>query len=159
MVIAPVEPLREDLAALFAQADAYLLERYPPEICYLESAHDLATSKATLLGAFLGGELMGMGAIKIQSDSENPGERYAEVKRLFVTEAARGRNLGRRLMQALESHSLHQNINLVRLETGTEQPEAVRLYEGLGYRVRGPYDDYAANEMSIFMEKRLGEER
>jgi putative acetyltransferase len=155
LVIAPVDPHREDVAALLTQADAYLLERYPPEICHLDGADKLAACKATLLGAFLGSELAGMVAIKIHLDTENPGEHYGEVKRLFVTEKARGKNLGRRLMQALESHLLHQGIKLVRLETGTAQPEAVSLYERLGYCLRGPFGDYAANAMSIFMEKRL----
>jgi putative acetyltransferase len=155
LVITPVDPHRRDVAELIAQADAYLLERYPPELCFLESPDDLAASKATLLGATIDDELVGMVAIKVQTDSENPGERYGEVKRLFVTEKARGRNLGRRLMQALESQLLHRGVHLVRLETGTAQPEAVRLYEALGYQVRGPFGDYRANEMSIFLERRL----
>lgn len=155
-MIIPVDPHRSDVAELLAQADAYLLERYPPELCFLESAEDLVANGATVLGGFLNDDLVGMVAIKIQPDPGRPGEDYGEVKRLFVTERARGKNLGRRLMQALESHLLHKGIQTVRLETGTEQPEALRLYERLGYQVRGPYGDYSDNGMSIFMERHLG---
>lgn len=152
LVITPVDPHRRDVAELIAQADAYLLERYPPELCFLESPDDLTASQAILLGATIDDELVGMVAIKIQSEES---ERFGEVKRLFVTEKARGKNLGRRLMQALESHLLHKGIDLVRLETGTEQPEAVGLYKRLGYEIRGPFGKYSENEMSIFMERRL----
>ena len=39
------------------------------------------------------------------------------------------------------------------LETGPSQPEAIGLYERLGYRVRGPYGGYPDDPLSVFMEK------
>jgi putative acetyltransferase len=44
----------------------------------------------------------------------------------------------------------------VRLETGTLQPEALRLYETAGFTRRGPYGDYPDDPCNVFMEKRLG---
>lgn len=151
LFIGPIDARRADLAALLKEADRYLLERYPPELCFLEDAEALARNNVTLLGAFQGKRLVGMGAIKRLMD----GETYAEIKRLFVTASARGTKMGRRLMEALETESRRHGIRLVRLETGTEQPEAIALYQSLGYVVRGPYGDYAENGISVFMEKRL----
>ena len=43
--------------------------------------------------------------------------------------------------------------SLLRLETGVLQPEALGLYRKLGYRERGPFGAYAADPLSVFMEK------
>jgi putative acetyltransferase len=40
------------------------------------------------------------------------------------------------------------------LETGIRQPEALGLYERLGFVRRGPFGDYAEDPLSVFMEKR-----
>lgn len=155
LLIRPVDPQRQDVAALLEQADAYLLSRYPADLCFLDDATALTEPHVTLLGAFRGDELVGMGAVKIISDADERGGDFGEIKRVFVREVARGGGIGRRLMQALESHLLHRGLALVRLETGTEQPEAVSLYTKLGYTIRAPFGDYPENPMSIFMEKEL----
>ncbi|MGQ9425640.1 GNAT family N-acetyltransferase [Gilvimarinus sp. F26214L] len=143
---------RKDVADLLQRADDYLLRRYPPDLCFLDDAQALARPEATLLGAFVGGALMGVGALKRQS---GPLENYGEIKRVFVADEARGRGLGKALVDALEGLALQEELPVIRLETGTEQPEAVALYRRLGYRTRGPYGDYPDNPYSIFMEKHL----
>lgn len=153
-IIGPLDPYRPDVAVLLEQADDYLLSRYPAELCFLDDATALAKPNVTLLGAVAGDTLVGMGAIKRRSDDGD----YGEVKRVFVTARARGTGVGKQLMQALEMRAWAQGISRIRLETGVEQPEAVKLYEKLGYRVRGPFGDYPANELSIFMEKCLDKE-
>lgn len=151
ILIEAVDPRRADVAALLEQADRYLLDRYPPELCFLDDVEALTAGNATLLGAFAGKTLVGMGALKLLRDRED----YGEVKRLFVATGARGQGLGRRLMAALEAELWRHRIELMRLETGTRQPEAIALYQSLGYRLRGPYGDYPDNPLSVFMEKRL----
>ena len=41
------------------------------------------------------------------------------------------------------------------LETGPTQPEALILYEHLGYRCRGPFGDYPDDPLSVFMQKNV----
>jgi putative acetyltransferase len=72
-----------------------------------------------------------------------------------VLEAYRGRGVSKQLMQALETHLREQQIPLARLETGISQPEALGLYEKLGYQYRSPFSSYQLDPLSVFMEKRL----
>ncbi len=63
-----------------------------------------------------------------------PGDpTLAEVKRMFVAEAYRGRGLSRVLLAALEDSARAAGVRRFRMETGSRQPEAIRLYETSGY--------------------------
>lgn len=57
----------------------------------------------------------------------------AEVKRMYVVAAHRGRGLSRHLLAAVESSAAQAGIRRLRLETGDRQPEAIRLYETSGW--------------------------
>lgn len=59
------------------------------------------------------------------------------------------------IMEYLETELHNRGINLLRLETGIKQPEALGLYRKLGYRERGPFGAYSNDPLSVFMEKRL----
>ena len=43
----------------------------------------------------------------------------------------------------------------VRLETGTRQPEAIRLYESAGYQRIAPYGDFKDSPLSVCFEKSI----
>ena len=73
--------------------------------------------------------------------------RIAEVTRVFVVPAARGRGLGSRLLGCLEDHARQHRVCLLRLDTRSDLLKARRLYARHGYREappfsRGPYADY-----------------
>jgi GNAT superfamily N-acetyltransferase len=57
----------------------------------------------------------------------------AEVKRMFVVPAARGRGVSRLVLAGLEAEALARGWTTLRLETGPRQPEAVGLYTAAGY--------------------------
>jgi len=57
----------------------------------------------------------------------------AEVKRMYVIDAMRGRGLARRMLAALEEDARAAGRIRMVLETGTEQPEAITLYTSSGY--------------------------
>ena len=80
---------------------------------------------------------------------------YAEIKRLFVIESYRRAKIGLQLMQEIESLASRNHIRLLRLETGVSQPASNSLYESLGYQHIGPFGEYKADPLSIFMEKSL----
>lgn len=102
-------------------------------------------------GGYINGELVACGAAKVLDDDG----RYGEIKRVFVLETHRGQGLSKAVMARLERHLLDSEINLVRLETGVKQPEALGLYGRLGYAVRGPFGSYRHDPLSVFMEKVL----
>ena len=81
------------------------------------------------------------------------GAGVGEVKRMFVTEAARGRGHARRLLAALEDAARALGHDVLRLDTGPKQPFARALYESAGYRAIDAYNDNHA--ASFWGEKQL----
>jgi ribosomal protein S18 acetylase RimI-like enzyme len=57
----------------------------------------------------------------------------AEVKRMYVTGSARGLGLARAMLAHLEDTARADGAEVMILETGMEQPEAIGLYESTGY--------------------------
>ena len=83
-------------------------------------------------------------------------ETTAEVKRMYTTDAARGRGLAGEVLTALEDWARELNYRRLMLETGKRQTAAIRLYEKHGYR-RLPenYGQYRGVANSVCMEKDL----
>lgn len=83
------------------------------------------------------------------------GERTAELRRMYVAPRARRLGIARALMNELEERARRLGYEALRLETGPEQPEAVRLYETGGFAVIPNFGPYATQRRSICMEKWL----
>ncbi len=77
--------------------------------------------------AALRGEPIGCGALKFH------GGGPAELKRMWVAEAARGLGVGRRLLSELETQAADHGASAVRLETNRSLVEAISLYRASGY--------------------------
>ena len=56
-----------------------------------------------------------------------------EVRRLWVDSAWRGRGIGREVMTRVEDAASDLDLSVLRIETGDRQPEAVSLYQSLGW--------------------------
>jgi len=82
----------------------------------------------------------------------------AEIKRMYVVKQARGLGLARRMLAALESAVATRGFEQVILMTGTEQPEAIALYESSGYESAEAYGIYAGEPNARFYQKRLSRE-
>jgi GNAT superfamily N-acetyltransferase len=63
------------------------------------------------------------------------GRGTGEIKRMFVTADARGRGVGRLLLEELEARAAAAGLRRMRLFTTESLHEARELYEGAGYRV------------------------
>jgi GNAT superfamily N-acetyltransferase len=83
------------------------------------------------------------------------GGRCAEVKRMFVSPSRRRRGLARRLLVALEDSARTAGVEVLALETGTMQPEAIALYEAQGYEPTVRFGHYADSDLSRYFAKRL----
>ncbi len=79
----------------------------------------------------------------------------AEMKRAFVDPSARGKGVARAVMEVLEREAAKWGVDVLQLETGVRQPEAIALYRKLGFVQRGPFGNYRSDPLSLFMEKQL----
>lgn len=79
----------------------------------------------------------------------------AELKRMYVRPAFRGRGIARQLIVALEEEALAAGRPVLRLETGTYLPAAIGLYRSAGYTPIPGYGEYAGNPFSVCFEKSL----
>jgi len=67
----------------------------------------------------------------------------AEVKRMYVAPTARRRGLARVMLAHLEATARAAGADVMIMETGTAQPEAMALYEAAGYESVAPFGHYA----------------
>ncbi len=106
-------------------------------------------------GTFLvDGEPIGCGALKPFDGLA----QVAEIKRMYTSPAARRRGVSRALLRRLEEIAAELGYRRIQLETGTEQPEAVALYESHGWHRITPYGRYKESPSSICFAKDLAGE-
>ncbi|MDA6069712.1 GNAT family N-acetyltransferase [Flavobacterium sp. AC] len=78
-----------------------------------------------------------------------------EIKRMFVHPDYRKKGIATTLLEALEIWATEVNYNYTILETGKKQPEAINLYQKLGYSVIPNYPPYESMDNSVCMKKAL----
>ncbi|OWP64031.1 GNAT family N-acetyltransferase [Hymenobacter amundsenii] len=76
-----------------------------------------------------------------------------EIKRVFVQPAFRGLGAARAVLAELEQWADELDYAGYVLETGQNQPEAIRLYESSGYRRTPNFGQYAGVYNSVCMRK------
>jgi GNAT superfamily N-acetyltransferase len=74
---------------------------------------------------------------------------------MYVRPDYLGRKIGELILRDLEVRARERGAVRVRLETGTRQPEAVRLYENAGYRLIPNFGDYVDAKASLCFERIL----
>jgi GNAT superfamily N-acetyltransferase len=151
-----VELRREDLAsavasALIAALNAELTERYPEEGAnHVQlDAEEVAEGRGAFLVAYVDGRPLGCGAVR-RLDPQT-----AEIKRMYVDPAARGRGVGRRVLAALEVEARRLGARRLVLETGERQPESLALYARAGFTRIPLFGEYVGSPLSVCMEKAL----
>jgi GNAT superfamily N-acetyltransferase len=84
-------------------------------------------------------------------------EAKGELKRMYVKPEARGRGLGRLVLDELERHARELGFGALVLETGDRQEAALALYRRSGYERIPCYPPYDAREgtLSLCFEKEL----
>jgi putative acetyltransferase len=86
---------------------------------------------------------------------------FAEEKRMYVRDVARGRGVAQALLARIENEALDAGFGMLRLETGARQLAALRFYQRVGFQICAAFGAYAtmtpqAVATSVFMEKQLG---
>jgi ribosomal protein S18 acetylase RimI-like enzyme len=125
------------------------------DLCFQGFAQELATlpkpyvaPDGRLLLALVDAAVAGCAALR------RIGDGVAELKRLYVRPAFRGRGLGTRLVATLLDDARTIGYRAVRLDTLPTMSEAIALYRTLGFTEIAPY---TANPVpgALFMERRL----
>ena len=147
--IAEERPDQGEAVELLRQSDAFAVALYPPEHRYMIDMPGLLAGNVRFFVARRGGTALGCMAL-VRS-----GPDRGELKRCFVTDAARGQGVGFALLRAAEAAAREQGMRLIQLETGNLNQAALRLYRGNGFHERGPFGAYPDNGVSVFMEKTL----
>ncbi len=102
------------------------------------------------------GEPLAMGGWRSRSDVSDLGATSAaEVKRMYVVPEARRTGLARVVLRVLEDSAREAGHDLLVLETGMRQPEAIDLYESAGYVPVTPFGFYKEHELSRYYGRRL----
>ncbi len=126
-----------DWARLRLADDIDRVERYfhpslfEPELAGLPGRY--APPSGSLLVAYDGDIPVGCVGLR------NLGNGVCEMKRMFVAAQARGKGVGRMLVQRLLDDARQAGYQIMRLDTSMHQHEAMALYESAGFRPIGPY--------------------
>lgn len=142
-----------DVRALIGELDEVLAAEYLPEQRHGLTLAALFQPHIRLFVARLGGAAAGCGGIALFDD-------FAEVKRMYVRETARGRGVAQALLARIEAEARAAGCAVLRLETGERQAAALKFYARAGFEPCAAFGDYVAMRpdaiaTSIFMEKRL----
>jgi putative acetyltransferase len=148
--IALESPLQADVRRLIADAHAYAASLYPAESNHYLGVEALAAPAVVFLVARdSGGRAIGTGALK------QVGDRLGEVKQMWTDPESRGRGVGRRLLDSIETHARRLRITRLALETGIHNGEALGLYRASGFQDCPPFADYKPDPLSVFLAKTL----
>lgn len=99
--------------------------------------------------AYDGDDAVGCGGLRTLD------EQHGEVKRMYVVPQRRGTGVSVAILRHLEDEARRRGWDRLVLETGTEQPDAVRFYEREGYTSIPLFGYYVGSDLSLCFEKRL----
>ena len=149
--IAIETPLQDDVRAMVAALNDYLIPLTPREFQFQLTVEQMAEPAVTLFVARDAGQAVGIGALK------DHGAGVGEVKRMFTLPEVRGQRVGANLLQHIENLAREKAITRLVLETG-EGPgfePAWRVYERSGFTQCGVVLDYPDSGFSRFYDKKL----
>ena len=147
VIIRPEDPAQSDVAALLRHGEALSASLYPPESSHHLPLDALRRPEARFFVARdTQGTALATGALV-------PHDDWAEIKRMWVEEAARGRGIARRVLKVLIAEAASAGAAMLRLETGAASHAALSLYEQTGFKRREPFAAYRPDPLSVFMER------
>lgn len=157
MVIEPVPYDHPDAVLLMAQVQRVYEGLYgEPDVTPLDPAEFSAPHGLFLVAYDDNGAPVASGAWRAH-DGPAPFFRAgdAELKRMYVTEAARGRGYARAVLAELERAAIAAGRKRLVLETGLRQPEAIALYRSCGYTAIPNFGLYRDEPDCVSLAKEL----
>jgi putative acetyltransferase len=150
-MISPDDPRAPDVRALLEHHLAFAKDHSPPEDVHALDISGLLEPNVLFFTFRRNGELLGVGALKLLD------AHHAELKSMHTAEAARGRGIGRAMVDHLIGVARTRGVQRVSIETGTAPPfaPARALYAGAGFEPCEPFGDYFLSPNSICMTRWL----
>ena len=141
----------DEVARSFVAAmEAWVTENFgptTPDRTSTVNAEEMAPPDGAFVVVYEDGEPVAGGGLRRLSVG------VAEIKRMFVQPAARGRGHGRRVLEELEAVAASLGYERLRLDTAQSMTTAIALYRSAGYR---DVADYNGNSYASFWgEKEL----
>jgi GNAT superfamily N-acetyltransferase len=153
--IEAVDPQHPRALALLGEATVEARALYP-ELFALGApapANPPLGARDAYLLAWREGQAVGCAALREQEAFSG------EVRRMFVTRAARRDGVARALLVELERQALALGYHRLVLETGARQHAAIALYSGSGWRRIAAWGPYVGDPMSVCFGKALTRRR
>ncbi len=143
----------DEVRALIEELDSTLAREYRAEQRHGLSLDEVLQPHVRFFVARLDGVAVGCGGVALF-------DTFGELKRMYVREAARGRGIARALLTRIELETKNSGLDMLYLETGDRQLDALRLYERAGFQKCVAFGQYAsmtphAIATSVFLKKRL----
>jgi putative acetyltransferase len=145
--IAVDDPRKPEVRALLERHLTFCLSETPPEHSFALDVDALATPEITFFSyRDADGAVLGVGAIK-ELDAG-----HGELKSMHTAAEARGRGVGRAMLDHLLSVARSRGYRRVSLETGTTPGfEAARaMYSSSGFAPAEPFSDYVRSDDNTF---------
>jgi putative acetyltransferase len=151
-VIAADDPRTDDVRALLARHLAFAHATTAPEDVFALDVDALADPAVAFFSFRDGdGSVLGVGALKRLDDA------HAEIKSMHTAQEARGRGIGRAMVEHLLTVARQRGFARVSLETGAGPAfaPARALYAHAGFVPCGAFGPYEASENSAYMTRRI----
>ena len=143
----------DDVRALIGELDRILSAEYSPEQRHGLAVDEIFTPDIRFFLARSNGVAVGCGGVAFFAE-------FAEVKRMYVLDIARGRGVAQALLARIEGEARDAGFVLLKLETGVRQIAALRCYQRAGFQPCAAFGAYArmapqAVATSVFLQKQL----
>ena len=147
VVIAVDDPRAEDVRALLAAHLSFARDNSPPEDVHALDVAGLVDPAVTFFSYRAGGRLIAIGALR-HLDPE-----HGEVKSMHTAREARGRGVGRKILEHLIAEARARGYRRLSLETGTMAAfaPARAIYAAAGFVPCEPFGSYFHSPNSLCM--------
>lgn len=154
-LIKPDDPTAPDVRQLLEVHLTFSSEHSPPEDVHALDIDGLLEPSISFFSYRVEGELLGFGALKHIDDG------HAELKSMHTAVAARGRGVGRAMVDHLVAIARQRGYRRVSLETGTMEAfaPARAMYARAGFVLCPPFNGYWDSPYSVCMTLALAEEQ
>jgi putative acetyltransferase len=149
VTITQENPDAPDAVALIAELDALVAPLYPSRSRHGYSVDKLLAENIPFFVLRANGTPAACAGIKLVASE------YGEVKRMYVRPIFRRLGFATRLLDHLAAYATAHGIEVLRLETGIHQHEAIVLYEHYGFYRIPPFGPYFDDPVSLCYEKRI----
>jgi len=149
--IAEDDPRAEDVRMLLGRHMSFARATTQPEDVFALEVDELVDPAVTFFSLRADDAVLGVGALKRLDGS------HAEVKSMHTAQEARGRGVGRALVDHLIGVARERGYRRVSLETGSGPAfePARRLYASAGFEPCGAFGDYRPSPNSAYMTLEL----